>query len=379
VTRLDWILLGVVAVAGLVGLRKGLVAGVLAISGVVAGAVVGARIAKVVLPGGAHSPYAPLVGLAGAVVGAIFLESVGSMVGSMFRSGLRLPPLRALDSAGGLVLGAAAGLALVWVFGATALLLPGRPDLRRDVQRSAVLNRLNDIVPSDTLLNVLARVDPFPSIAGPEIPTGPLDGPIAGDRAVRAAAGSVVRVLGSACGLGISGSGWVAAPGVVVTAAHVIAGERDTTVVPPRSEKRLPAKVIGFDPKNDVAVLRVRGLSARPLALADPEEKRPVGIVGYPLNGPLDVEPGRIGRTDRVLTDDAYGHGPVDRTITSLAGVVRHGNSGGPAIDSDGRVEATVFASRIDSPGGYGIPASVVRAVLSRADGGSVSTGACAP
>jgi S1-C subfamily serine protease len=377
-TRLDWILLGVVVVAGLVGLRKGLVASTLAIAGIVAGAVLGARLAKVVLPGGAHSPYAPLIGLAGAVVGAIFLEAIGSLVGSLFRSGLRLPPLRALDSAGGLVLGAAAGLALVWVFGATALLLPGQPTLRRDVQRSALLRRLNDIVPSDTLLNVLARVDPFPSIAGPEIPTGPLDGPIAGDRAVRVAAASVVRVLGSACGLGISGSGWVAAPETVVTAAHVVAGERDTSVVEPGSDQRLDAQVIGFDAKNDVAVLRVSGLDARPLALADPEEKRPVGIVGYPLNGPLDVEPGRIGRTDRVLTDDAYGHGPVERTITSLAGVVRHGNSGGPAIDSDGRVEVTVFASRVGSSGGYGIPASVVRPVLTDARG-PVSTGDCAP
>ena len=377
-TRLDWILLGIIALAAFIGLSKGLVASMLAISGIVAGAVVGARLAKVVLPGGAHSPYAPLVGLAGAVVGAIFLESVGSMVGSLFRSGLRLPPLRALDSAGGLVLGAAAGLALVWVFGATALLLPGQPTLRRDVQRSAVLNRLNDIVPSDTLLNVLARVDPFPSIAGPEIPTGPLDGPIAGDRAVRAASASVVRVLGSACGLGISGSGWVAAPKLVVTAAHVVAGERDTTVVPAGSEQRLPATVIGFDPKNDVAVLRVDGLSARPLKLADPEEKRSVGIVGYPLNGPLDVEAGRIGRTEKVLTDDAYGKGPVERTITSLAGTVRHGNSGGPAIDSDGRVQTTVFASRVGSPGGYGIPASVVEKVLADAHV-PVSTGACAP
>jgi S1-C subfamily serine protease len=378
VTRLDWILLGVVVLAGLVGLRKGLVASTLAIAGIVAGAVLGARLAKVILPGGAHSPYAPLIGLAGAVVGAIFLESIGSLVGSLFRSGLRLPPLRALDSAGGLVLGAAAGLALVWVFGATALLLPGQPSLRRDVQRSALLRQLNAIVPSDTLLNVLARVDPFPSIAGPEIPSGPLDGPIVGDRAVRAASTSVVRVLGSACGLGISGSGWVVAPGVVVTAAHVVAGERDTSVVPPRSEQQLDAQVVGFDPKNDVAILRVRGLSAHPLALADPQEKRPVGIVGYPLNGPLDVEAGRIGRTDKVLTDDAYGHGPVERTVTSLAGVVRHGNSGGPAIDSDGRVQATVFASRVGSSGGYGIPASVVRNVLDSASG-PVSTGPCAP
>jgi S1-C subfamily serine protease len=377
-TRLDWILLGVVVLAGLVGLRKGLVASTLAIAGIVAGAVLGARLAKVVLPGGAHSPYAPLIGLAGAVVGAIFLESVGSLVGSLFRSGLRLPPLRALDSAGGLVLGAAAGLALVWVFGATALLLPGQPTLRRDVQRSALLRHLNDIVPSDALLNVLARVDPFPTIAGPEIPTGPLDGPIAGDRAVRVAAGSVVRVLGSACGLGISGSGWVASPGVVVTAAHVVAGERDTSVVAPGAAQRLDAQVIGFDSKNDIAVLRIHGLGARPLALADPEEKRPVGIVGYPLNGPLDVEPGRIGRTDRLLTDDAYGHGPVERTITSLAGVVRHGNSGEPAIDSDGRVQATVFASRVGSTGGYGIPAEVVRKVLADAHE-PVSTGPCAP
>jgi S1-C subfamily serine protease len=377
-TKLDWILLGVVAVAALLGLRKGLVASVLGIAGIVAGAMIGARVAKVVLPGGAHSPYTPLIGLAGAVVGACAFEALGSLVGSFFRSGLRFTPLRALDSAGGLVVGAAAGLALVWVFGATALLLPGRPSLRQDVQRSAVLSRLNELVPADTVLNVLARVDPFPTIAGPSIPSGPLDSPIAKDPAVRAATESVVRVLGSACGLGISGSGWVAAPGTVVTAAHVVAGERSTSVVPPGSERRLPADVVAFDSKNDVAVLRVSGLEAKPLALADPQEKEAVGIVGYPLNGPLDVEAGRVGKTEKVLADDAYGHGPVERTITSLAGLVRHGNSGGPAIDSEGRVQLTVFAARIGSPGGYGIPADVVRTMLDSAHE-PVSTGPCAP
>ena len=54
--------------------------------------------------------------------------------------------------------------------------------------------------------------------------------------------------------------------------------------------------------------------------LVDPEENRLVGIVGYPLNGPLDVEPGRIGRTEKVLTTTRTGKGPVDRTITSLSG-----------------------------------------------------------
>jgi S1-C subfamily serine protease len=378
VTQLDLIALGIVGLTGLIGLRKGLVAGLLAITGIVAGAVIGARIAPVVLSGGAHSPYAPLVGLGGAVVGAAVLEALGSMAGSFFRSGMRFPPLRAFDTAGGLVLGAAAGLALVWVFGAAALLLPGQRSLRESVQRSDILRRLNEIVPPDRLLNALARVDPFPSIAGPAIPAEPPSPAVVNNPVVRAAAPSVVRVLGTACGLGISGSGWVASPGIVVTAAHVVAGERDTFVLQSGSQVRVRAEPISFDPKNDVAVLRTPGLAAAPLRLADPEPGASVAIVGYPLNGPLDAEPGRIGRTASVLTDDAYGNGPVHRTITSLAGQIRHGNSGGPAIDQAGRVQLTVFAARVGDGGGYGIPAEVVRRALSSATG-PVSTGDCAP
>jgi uncharacterized membrane protein required for colicin V production len=377
-TELDWIALGLICLTGLLGLRKGLVASALGIAGLVAGAVLGARVAPLLLPGGSHSPYTPLVALAGAVVGAAVLEAVGSMVGSLFRSGLRFPPLRALDSAGGLVVGAAAGLALVWIVGAAALLFPNQRSLRQSVQRSEVLRRLNDIVPPERLLNVLARVDPFPTIAGPPIPDEPPTPAVVDDPVVRAAAPSVVRILGTACGLGISGSGWVAAPGVVVTAAHVVAGERGTYVVQSQSDVRLGAQPIAFDSKNDVAVLRVPELTAPPLPTADPQPGASVAIVGYPLNGPLDSEPGRVGRTATILTDDAYGNGPVRRTVTSLAGSVRHGNSGGPAIDLEGRVQLTVFAARVGGDGGYGTPNDVVRKVLQSATG-RVSTGECAP
>jgi S1-C subfamily serine protease len=378
VTRVDWIALGIVAITGVIGLRKGLVASLLAITGIVAGAVLGARVAPYLLHDGSHSPYSPLVALAGAVIGAAVLEAFGSMVGSFFRAGLRFPPLRALDTAGGFVLGAAAGLALAWVLGAVALLLPGQRSLREDVQRSEVLRRLNEIVTPERLLNALARVDPFPSIAGPAIPDDPPTPAVVNNPVVRAAAPSVVRILGTACGLGISGSGWVASPGVVVTAAHVVAGERKTYVVQSESEERLEAQVVGFDPHNDLAVLRVTGLSARPLTMGDAQSGAPVAIVGYPLNGPLDSEPGRIGRTATVLTDDAYGRGPVQRTITSVAGTIRHGNSGGPAIDTSGRVQLTIFAAKVGDGGGYGVPAEVVRKVLSSATG-PVSTGDCAP
>src|SRR5438094_233749 len=79
-----------------------------------------------------RSPYTPLVALGGAVILAALLEALASIAGSMFRQGLRLTPLRALDSLGGLVLGAATGLAIVWVLGAAALLLPGQRELRRN-------------------------------------------------------------------------------------------------------------------------------------------------------------------------------------------------------------------------------------------------------
>src|SRR5204863_312127 len=208
-----------------------------------------------------HSPYTPIAALAGALVLAIALEAVGSLAGSTLRSGLRLPPLRAIDSAGGFVLGAASGLAVVWVLGAAALLLPGQTTLRHTAQRSLVVRRFDAIAPPRRLLEALARVDPFPSIAGPIAGVAPPDPRLLSAPGVRAAAPSVVRVLGTACGLAVEGSGWVARPGLVVTAAHVVAGERDTTVEPPGLRSSLPATPVFVDAHNDVAVLRVPGLT----------------------------------------------------------------------------------------------------------------------
>jgi S1-C subfamily serine protease len=196
------------------------------------------------------------------------------------------------------------------------------------------------------------------------------------DPVISRAAHAVVRVIGTACGVGVEGTGWFARADLVVTAAHVVAGERDTRVQI-QGDGLVPAQAVAFDPHNDVAVLRVPGVTVRPLELVSPQEGAAVGIVGYPENGPLTTTPGRIGRTSSVITDDAYGRGPVQRTITAIAGRVRHGNSGGPAIDRAGRVQSTVFAARIGASGGYGIPGEVVRRALETAQE-PVSTGGCA-
>ena len=101
-------------------------------------------------------------------------------------------------------------------------------------------------------------------------------------------------------------------------------------------------------------------------------------MLGFPENGPYDVRPARLGQTATVLTQDAYGRGPVQRTITSLRGLVRHGNSGGPVVDGSGRVVATIFAAgRRAGRAGFGVPDSVVRSALG-ARARAVDTGPCA-
>ena len=376
-TTVDWIALAFVAVTGLLGLRKGLIASALSLAGIVVGAIVGARLAPHLLTGGSASPYTPLAGLAGAAVGAVLLETIGAIAGRSLRGSLRVRPLRALDSLGGLVLGAAAGLALVWVVGASALLVPGQTALRRGAQQSLILRRLYERVPPARFMRLLARVDPFPAIVGPASPVEPPDPALLRSPGVRQAAPSVVRVLGTACGLSISGSGWVARPSLVVTAAHVVAGQKDTAVEKPGSDVKFKATVVAFDARNDIAVLRVPGLRLRSLPTALPKAGAAVAILGYPENGPLKAVPARLGPTTIVLSEDAYGHGPVPRKITAVRGNVRHGDSGGPAVDRRGAVEVTMFAARLGSEGGFGVPSDIVRNDLRHVRRNAVSTGKC--
>jgi S1-C subfamily serine protease len=380
VTGVDWIIVGLVLLLALFGWAQGFVSGVLAFAGLAIGAWVGTRIGPLVLSEGARSPWAPAFGLAGALVVGGILAGLFEAFGAPVRRGLALlPGFRAADGLLGAVLIAAAGLGVVWILGALAV-QSGTYRIRQEVQRSAILQRLNTVLPpSGPLLNSLRRLDPFPRIDGPEARVAPPRAGIARDPEVQEAAASVVKVLGTACGLGVAGSGWVAGDGLVVTNAHVVAGERDTRVLLGGREPGRPAQAVHFDPRNDLAILRVDGLGARPLALAgESTVGTSAAILGFPLNGPFDVRAGRIGDTRRVRSSDAYGRGPVERTMTALRGLVRSGNSGGPMVDGAGRVVTTVFAATTSGPrGGYGVPNAVVRRALGDV-GGPVSTGPCA-
>jgi hypothetical protein len=377
-TGLDWIVLGIVILLALFGWAQGFVSGALALVGFAIGAWVGTRLGPLVLPDGADSGWAPAFGLIGALVAGAVLAMGFEGLGARLRARVRTPAAATVDGALGALLTACVGLGVVWVLGAVALGSGG--ELRREVQRSYVLQRLNTILPPTSgLLSALENLDPFPRIDGPEARVSAPTKAIVDDPQVDAAARSVVKVLGTACGLGVEGSGWVAGDGLVVTNAHVVAGQDDTRVLLEGEEPGTDAQVVHFDPRNDVAVLRVPGLSAPALELADsPRPGTSGAILGFPRNGPYDERAGRLGSVREVVTQDAYGRGPVRRQIASLRGAVRSGNSGGPMVDGRGRVIATIFAATISGPrGGYGVPNAIVRSALGDSSG-TASTGPCA-
>ncbi len=383
-TSIDWVIVAFSGLLAIYGYAQGFIVGALSLLGFALGAVVGTRIGPLLLPGGSRSPDAPLFGLVGALLAGGVLATGFEGLGVHARAALRLPGLRTVDGLAGAALTACVGLGIAWIVGAIAVQSSGSQPLRRDFQRSAILRGLNGLLPpSGPILNALARFDPLPSVHGPAADVPPPARRILAARGVRTARGSVVRVLGSACGLGVEGSGWVAAAQVVVTNAHVVAGEADTVVQADGEPRPLPAHAIGFDPHDDIAVLVVPGLTARPLALGpEAEPGTAAAILGYPLDGPFDGEPGRIGRVQRVSTQDAYGNGPVVRSILSLRGRVRPGNSGGPLVGAAGQVLGTVFAAVTGdvAAGGFAVPDALIAGQLARAQArrAPVGTGACA-
>jgi uncharacterized membrane protein required for colicin V production len=378
---LDLIIAFFVFLSVLRGARTGFLAGVFSLVGVVVGASVGSRIAQSLMPDNGNPIYSAGITLGSILAFAVLGEVVARTIGGSLRNRLSSPTSEALDGLGGAVLGFALSLVLVWAVGVFALQSPPFAGLHPAVQESRILQALNERMPSELLTRAVADLQPLPQIQGPEPDVAAPSGSIIRDPDVQRASARTLRVTGIACGYGVEGSGWVAGRDLVVTNAHVVAGESVTRVQVGGTGRRLPAEVVVFDERNDIAVLRVDGLGLTPLRLTAPRTGEATAVIGFPENGPLDIEPARTGTTRRVISSDAYNRGPVERIVTTFRVYVRPGNSGGPAVNADGRVVSTIFASRTDSDNaGYGIPSHIVRRALRTAASRAtpVSTGGCA-
>ena len=190
-----------------------------------------------------------------------------------------------------------------------------------------------------------------------------------------------MKVEGRGCG-GISdGSGFVVAPDLVVTNAHVVAGISRPFVIDREGAHRASAVV--FDPKLDVAVLRTQGVNDRPLPLV----ARTVGrgteaaVLGYPGGGPFQAKPAVVLSESPAVGRDIYGRGLTTRDVYQLRAEVRPGNSGGPLVLPDGSVIGVVFArSSLNADLGFALTSVDVRDRVAEAEArrGTVSTGSCA-
>jgi uncharacterized membrane protein required for colicin V production len=378
VNIVDVIVIAWIVVSAVQGARRGLVMNGLGLIGFATGAVIGSRLAPQLLPQGSQSPWLPAATMIAALATGLAAQALAGAAGGMIRGRILRGPLAAVDTAGGMALGGVLGLALVWLAAVVAVQQPSL-GLRRDVQRSAILPVLLRAVPATSVLNAIAQFDPLPVLppvlADKALP--PPDPAVLRLPGVNRVRHSVVEVVGTACSLGIQGSGWVIRPGLVVTNAHVVAGEQNGQTV--NADGHVYAShVVAVDSGNDVALLRVPGLPSRPLKMASSEPSgAAVAMLGYPEGGPLHVVAGRSGHVTEVLSPNAYGSHDHLRAVVPLRGVLRHGDSGGPVVNSSGQVVAMMFAADTHGQGGFGVPLDAIRSLASGHLNRGVYAGPC--
>lgn len=351
----------IILVTAAQGFERGAVRTVGSVVGFLGGAWAGLRWAPAAVRalGGEVGPGAGAIAV---VVAVLACATFGQMVLAWLLA--RFVPTRrtllgwAEKSAGGL-LGAAMAAGTVWVgAGLVGALAP--VDVATVIDGSRVVRAVSAVVPAereDIAQEIAGLVsasdlpavvaDPLPGVA-PDV--AEVDPAVAGNTAIRRAGESVLRIEGSALGCGRvqEGTGFVIAPGLVVTNAHVVEGTSAVTVRKGRLRSR--AQVVGFDPQRDVAVLAADTGDAAPLAVTDTRLRRGADAVvaGYPLGGPYTVQAARIRSRMPVIGKDIHDRGEVRRTIYAVRVSVQPGNSGGPLLTTSGEVAGVVFARASD-------------------------------
>ena len=375
------------------GYRQGFVVGVLAFAGFVLGGVGGLIVAPGLVSGLdagiTQSVLAISIVLLAATVGQASLAWLGSLV----RDRLTWRPARVVDAGLGAFVSVVAMLLVTW-FLASALRPGPVPTLSRQISDSRVITAMDEVVPDQahTLFSSFRRVlddnglpTVFAGLAPERIrPVEPPTPGITGNRAVRQAGTSVVRVVGTApdCSRRLDGSGFVFADQHVMTNAHVVAGVEDPQVQVGGTGRTYDARVVLYDSSRDLAVLYAPDLRADPLDL-DPTAGRgdDAVVAGFPGGGPYRLEAARVRDTINARGPDIYHRDQVTREVFSLYAVVEPGNSGGPLLSLRGDVYGVIFAKSLDDPDtGYALTVDEVRPVARRGAGrtAEVDTGACA-
>ena len=367
----DVLVLFVLASAAAGGWQLGFVARAASWIGMAIGVIITARMLPTLIERfDGPDPTGRLFVAIGLLLGGAFLgQAVGLVIGSHLQ--LVVPPGgKLLDRSAGAVAGALGVLVAVW------LLLPAMADVPGTMARLARNSEIAQAIdrwgppPPDTLpaLRRLVGDSQFPEVfaalrPSPDVGPPPAESGLSEDVADRVAA-STVRIEGEACGRIQEGSGWVAEPDVVVTNAHVVAGEEEPEVIRQDGE-RLSATVVVFDPDRDLAVLEVEDVGVPPLPAGDVEAGGIGAVFGHPGGGPLRVAPFQMSEEITAVGRDLYDSHNTSRQVLVLAADLAPGDSGAPLADPSGSVVGAAFAIAPDRSGiAYALTREEVDAAL---------------
>ena len=387
---LDWVLVVVALAYAVSGYWQGFISGAFATAGLLLGGLLGIWLAPQLLGDAAPSVWVSLGALFVMLVCASFGQAALQFLGTRIRARITWQPARALDAVGGAALSMAAVLVVAWVLG-VAVSGARLPGINNQVRSSAVLGRVNAVMPAEAedalnAFNDVVGSSFFPRYLEPFateriIEVGPPAGKIGRDPDVEDAAVSVLKVRGeNDCGRGVEGTGFLYSPNRLMTNAHVVAGVDDPSVLV--DDEEVPATVVYYNSDIDIAVLAVDEVD-RPFLRFDKsgEPRDSAAVLGYPNDGPYNVQAARIRGEQRLRSPDIYGDGTVVREVFSIRGLVQPGNSGGPLVSEDGDVYGVIFAASIsDRDTGYALTADQVAqgAAQGITNDSEVDTGACA-
>ena len=367
---LDWCLVALVGIYALSGYWQGFITGACATAGLLLGGLGGIWVAPLALGDAAPSLWVSLGALFIVIVSASLGQALFQYAGAKVRDRITWQPIRAVDAIGGAALSAAAVLLVAWALG-VAVSGTRIGAITPMVRDSTILAKVDQTLPSDSgqvlqAFNNVVGTTFFPRYLEPFAPerivaVKPGDPRMLTDPDVVAAEASVVKVRGAnTCGSGVEGTGFFYAPGRLMTNAHVVAG-----VTRPEVEvggTSVTASVVLYDEDLDIAVLAMPDTGTPHLALdTETEPRDAVAVLGYPEDGPYDVQSGRVRAEQRLRSPDIYGEGTVIRQVFSLRALIRPGNSGGPIVTSGGDVAGMVFAASVsDQDTGYALTADQV-------------------
>jgi S1-C subfamily serine protease len=373
VNVLDVVLVAAAIFAAVAGYRLGFVARATSWAGLALGVTVGALALPPLLRQvqGARDVTVALVAI-GALVGSALLgQALGLLLGTRLNVVLPDGPVRWVDRAVGAVLGIGGLLVALW------LLLPTLADVQGVVSEQArgsvIAREVNARFPdAPDALQALRRLvgdNPFPQVFDALRPS-PDPGVVPGasglsDTLATRVAASTVKVEGEACSRIQEGSGFFVADDLVVTNAHVVAGEDDSDVLL-SDGTRMDGTVVAFDPVRDLAVLQTSGADRPALPLNRADVGTSGGVFGHPGGGPLEISPFQVGEQITAVGTDIYDSTRSERKVLVLAADLAPGDSGGALVDPRGQVVGVAFAIAPDRPSvAYALAVDEVTAALS--------------